>query len=133
MTIQLTITEAEAQALYTLLTSNAGLWSRWRWTTPADLQPLSLTLQNLMSAVSEFATKQNAFNDQIDTAINGLVGDVSGLKDLIAQLQSTQGTITPEDQALLDQIQARTEQIASRLTDLDNQTPPAVPAELLKK
>lgn len=80
-----------------------------------------------MSAISDFAAKQNAFNDRIDTAVTDLQGDVKNLSDQIAALQASAGTITPEDQALLDGIQQRTSTIADKLDALDALTPPAVP------
>ena len=64
-----------------------------------------------MSAISDFATKQNAHNDAIDAAVSGLTGDVKNLQDQIAKLQASQGQITPEDQALLDAIDARSSRL----------------------
>lgn len=82
---------------------------------------------NIMSAISDFAAKQNAFNDRIDTAVQGLTGDVTALKDEITKLQNSPGTITPEDQASLDAIQARTDAITTKLEALDALTPPTPP------
>jgi len=81
----------------------------------------------IMSAISDFAAKQNAFNDRIDKAVDDLVGDVKTLNDLITQLQTSSGQITPEDQATLDQLQARASAIADKLEALDAQTPPTPP------
>lgn len=80
-----------------------------------------------MSAIADFAAKQNAFNDQIDIAITDLQGDVKTLNDEIKALQDSNGAITPEDQALLDGITARTQTISDKLAALDSLTPPAVP------
>jgi len=80
-----------------------------------------------MSAISDFATKQNAFNDRQDTAIAALQADVTNLNEQIAALQATAGTITAEDQALLDGIQARGSAISDKLEALDAQTPPKPP------
>jgi len=81
-----------------------------------------------MSAISDFATAQNAHNDQIDTAVTGLSDDVKNLASQITALQNSAGTITAADQALLDGIEARTKAIADKLTALDALTPPAPPA-----
>ncbi len=80
-----------------------------------------------MSAISDFAAKQNAHNDAIDTAVAGLGADIQGLKDLIATLQNSPGTISPEDQATLDALETRTSGIADKLKALDDLTPPTPP------
>ncbi len=80
-----------------------------------------------MSAVSDFAAKVKAYNDRQDAAITGVSSDIDALNAKIAELQSTQGQITPEDQALLDDIQARGDAIATKLEALDNLTPPPPP------
>lgn len=81
-----------------------------------------------MSAVSDFAARQAAFNDRQDAAVTALQGDVQSLNDIITALQNSAGGITAEDQALLDQIEARSAQIATKLEALDALTPPVVPA-----
>lgn len=81
----------------------------------------------LMSKISDFATAQNAFNDQIDAAVTGLQGDIQALNDKITELQNSPGGITPEDQALLDTLQTRAEGIAAKLAALDALNPPSVP------
>lgn len=82
---------------------------------------------NIMSAISDFAARQSAFNDRVDAAITGLQGDVKFLQDKIDQLQNSAGQITPEDQALLDQIDQRADAVATKLEALDALTPPAPP------
>jgi hypothetical protein len=86
-------------------------------------------LQNMiMSAISEFAGRQAAFNDRIDTAIANVQADVAVLQETITRLQNTPGAITPEDQALLDSIETRAQGITDKLEALDALTPPVVPA-----
>jgi len=85
--------------------------------------------EKIMSKISEFAAKVNAHNDKMDTAIGGLTDDVQDLKDLVQQLQNTQGEITAEDQALLDAIETRSGTIAAKLEALDALTPPPPPVE----
>lgn len=84
-------------------------------------------LEKIMSKISDFAAAMTAFTDRQDAAVAGLQADVAGLKDEIAKLQGTAGAITPEDQALLDGIQARAGTIADKLDALDAETPPVVP------
>lgn len=81
----------------------------------------------IMSAISDFKAKQDAHNAVMDAAVDGLVTDVSGLKDQITTFQNSAGKITPEDQALLDAIEVRTGAIADKLAALDAETPPVVP------
>ncbi len=81
-----------------------------------------------MSVISDYAAKVNAFQDRVDTAITGIGGDIDALNAEILKLQNTSGAITPEDQALLDGIQARSEAIATKLEALDALTPPPPPA-----
>lgn len=98
------------------LKSHAGL------ATKCDLKE---TETKIMSAISEFAAKQKAHNDRIDTAVAGLTEDVAELNRKIEELQNNPGTITPEDQALLDEIETRSDGIAAKLEALDALTPPA--------
>lgn len=93
----------------------------------ATKQDLRKAVDQIMSAISEFAVRQGAFNARIDAAVVGIGADVDALKALIVELQNTIGTVTPEDQALLDEIERRTGAVADRLDALDALTPPAVP------
>lgn len=89
--------------------------------TKHDLKEMKDTI---MSKISEFAAAQGAFNDRMDVAVAGLAGDVKHLNDLIEELQGTPGEISPEDQALLDQIQVRAQEIVAKLEALDALTAP---------
>lgn len=97
--------------------------------------------KQLMSAISDFAAKQKEFNQRQATAIDGAVESLKGLTDDVAalnkkieELQNSPGTITPEDQALLDDLQTqgdaaaqKAESLANALKALDEQTPPTPP------
>lgn len=85
-------------------------------------------LETIMTAISDFAARVTAFMDRQDVAVADLQGDVKSLEDQIAALQASAGAITPEDQALLDGIQARASTVADKLDALDALTPPVVPA-----
>lgn len=82
------------------------------------------TERYIMSAISEFAARQAAFNVRQDAAIAGLVSDVQILKDEIARLNANPGPISTEDQALLDSIEAQSLVIVAKLEALDKLTPP---------
>lgn len=91
------------------------------------LQALNGKADNIMSAISDFAAKQKAFNDRTGAAIDGIVADIKTLNDKITELQNSAGTVTPEDQALIDDLQAKGETLASKAEALDAQTPPPPP------
>jgi chromosome segregation ATPase len=93
----------------------------------ATKNDLNILKESIMSAISDYAAKQAAFQDRIDTAITGLTADIAELNALIVTLQNTPGPISAEDQATLDTLQARTEAIATKVEALDALTPPAVP------
>ena len=91
------------------------------------LQDLYSLENKIMSAISDFAAAQTAFNDREDAAVAGLTADVASLNAQILALQNSPGAITPADQALLDGLQARGQTIATKLEALDALTPPVVP------
>src|SRR6185436_18951831 len=84
-------------------------------------------LENIMSAVSDFAAKMKVFTDRQGAAVDGLVADIKTLNDKTTELQNSPGTITPEDQALLNEIETHAGAIADKLDALDAQTPPTPP------
>lgn len=78
--------------------------------------------KRIMSAISDYAAKVNASFDAIEagvmaanTSLTGLVDDVAYLKEVIDKLQNNPGPISPEDQALLDSAQARTDALGTRV------------------
>lgn len=85
-----------------------------------------------MSAISDFAAAQANSNAAIDSAIQAVVALVARLNAEILALQNSPGTVTPEDQASLDSIQAHSLAVASQLAALDAipllPVPPAVVA-----
>lgn len=103
-------------------------WQRFRsrW-LPATKFDLIQTENRIMSAISDFAAKVSAFQDRQDAAVTALQSDVKNLEDQIAALQNSSGAITPEDQALLDGIEARASAVSDKLDALDALTPPVAP------
>ena|SRR5688572_196002 len=92
--------------------------SWWKHFLPATKKDVEL----IMSAISEYSSRVGTAFDSISTAVDGVVADVDFLKTKIQELQNTTGAITPEDQALLDAIEARASQIASKVQALDQAT-----------
>jgi len=108
------------------------------------LERLAHLESKIMSAISDYSLRVNtAFDaigasvDAIVTSVTGVTGDIAELKRLIVELQASSGTVTPEDQALLDALEtkvgslvARSEAVKVSLAELDAQTenvPPVVP------
>lgn len=93
------------------------------------LRTLVHQMEKIMSAISDFATKMAAFFDRQDKAVADLQTEVKALTDEIASLQNSPGTISADDQASLDAIQARASGISDKLDALDtaNAAKPALP------
>lgn len=85
--------------------------------------------QRIMSVISDFASKMNAYNDQMDQAITGLQAEVQTLTGKIHDLQVSPGQVTPDDQVLLDQVEQRAQVISQKLNDLSNVEAPPAPSE----
>jgi peptidoglycan hydrolase CwlO-like protein len=87
-------------------------------------------LEHMMSAISDFAVKQQAHNDKVSTDLDSIAAQIKTLNDLIAKLQSSPGTITPADQAMLDQIEAAGAALGTKADALAGvvAAPPAPPA-----
>lgn len=81
-----------------------------------------------MSALTDFVANQKTFNDRMDSAITGITEDVKFLNDKIEAIQTSTGTLSPEDQQSLNEMQARTEATVARLEALNALTPPVPPA-----
>jgi predicted nucleic acid-binding Zn-ribbon protein len=80
--------------------------------------------RKIMSKVSEMNAAVKASFAQMNTAIEGVKGDVASLNDKITALQNSSGELSPEDQAALDEIQSTAQAMADKLTALDSLTPP---------
>lgn len=79
-----------------------------------------------MSAISDYAGRVQTAFDSISAGIDGVSNDVAALKAKIEELQNSPGVISPEDQALLDSLEAMAGALAARINELDNQTVPPV-------
>lgn len=84
---------------------------------------------NIMTIISDFVAKQKAHNDKQSKAMDELVEDIKNLNDKIAELQSSAGQVTPEDQALLDDLDSQAQTVSDRLDALNALTPPKPPAD----
>jgi ribosome-associated translation inhibitor RaiA len=81
--------------------------------TKHDLKKMK---EEIMSKISEFGKKQNAFIDRMDVSVTNLQNTV---QTLLNASGSNSGSNSPEDQAILDAIEVRAEEIAVKLEALD--------------
>lgn len=93
------------------------------------LTSISERLDKFMSAISDFAVKQQTHNDKINKAVDDIAVQIKTMSDLIATLQTSPGTITPADQATLDQLEAAAAATETKVTAMDTlaAAPPVVP------
>lgn len=106
--------------------------------TKCDLKEMEC---RIMAKISDFLTKQEAFNaeqetaiDEVVAAVGGVSGDVAELNRIIKELQESSGGVTPEDQARIDALETKGAALGAKLKGasdalkaLDEQTPPPVP------
>lgn len=81
-----------------------------------------------MSAISDFAAKQQAFNADVSADLDAIQTSITNLNALIATLQNSAGAITPEDQATLDELQTEGTALQTKADALAGKTPPTPPA-----
>lgn len=79
----------------------------------------------MSSHIKDSAAKQSAVNARISAAIDAVVADIKSLNDKIVSLQNTPDQVTPEDQAILDEIEASGAILAEKAEALDALTPAA--------
>ena len=97
----------------------------WLIATRGDVRKAK---EQIMEAITPFAARVNASFDALGVSVDGVQDDVTFLKEQIAILQNSSGTLTAEDQATLDAIQARADQVATKLAAIDAATErPPVP------
>jgi len=136
--LHISLLEKLEKVLEGILTEMTASRSGRNLTTKHDLNAME---GRIMSAISDFAAKQKAFNERqaasIDKAlasVDGLTTDVKALNDKITELQTSVGGVTPEDQALIDSLETqgsaladKLDGVATALATLDAQTPPTPP------
>jgi hypothetical protein len=92
------------------------------------LDKIDQVARQIMSDISDASDAVHEAFDRVHTGLTGIAGDITDLKAQIAALPLT----TPEDKAKLDAVVLRAQEIATRVTDLDAETPstgPATPVE----
>lgn len=92
-----------------------------------ELAVLKRKVNEIMGAIKDFSDKMKLHNDAVDQAVSGIAGDIQELNDKITALQNSQGAVTTEDQALLDDLEQRGAALATKIAALDALTPPPAP------
>lgn len=80
-----------------------------------------------MSAVTDFAAKEQADIDALNGKLDSIATGVTGLDDAIKQLQSTITGLTPEEQAALDSVVSQSDALVAKATAIDTTVPVAAP------
>ncbi len=75
--------------------------------------------QKIMSAITEFAARQSAALDQIKKNNDAVLAQVADLQKQVADLKTQSATLSPEDQATLDAVDAKAQAL------IGSSTPPA--------
>lgn len=100
------------------------LREHFKLVTKCDLKEMEC---RIMSKISEFGIVVNTRFDELATAVDGVVADVEFLKKEIERLQTNPGPISAEDQAILDSIQSRADQLSEKVKALDAATEQPLP------
>ncbi len=84
--------------------------------------------EEIMEAIQSFATRVTEKFNAIGTSVDGIVEDITDLKQQITDLQNSPGKLTPEDQTALDNIETLAGSTADKVAALDAATTkPPVP------
>ncbi len=79
---------------------------------------MATAIEQYAAKVDEAFTAIGASVDGIVTSVAGVSGDVDRLKATIKALQDSAGTVTAEDQALLDKSEAAVNALSSRVASV---------------
>lgn len=96
-------------------------------TTEMILHRIEQMERKVMSAITDWAAKEQADLDAISGTLDGVVTGIKALDDKITALQSSPGTLSAEDQAALDAIQQASKALVAKSQAI-SVTPPAPPA-----
>lgn len=76
-----------------------------------------------MSAITDFAAKEQVDIDALNAKLDSLATGVTGLDDAIKQLQSTVTGLTPEEQAALDAVVTQSDALVAKANAIDTTVP----------
>jgi predicted nucleic acid-binding Zn-ribbon protein len=101
------------------LRSHAGLATR---------QDLEMFANKIMSAISDYAAAQAAFNTEVSSDLDAIQTAITALNAQITTLQNSPGPISPADQATLNDLQTAGKALQDKADALAGKTPPTPPA-----
>ena len=93
----------------------------------ATKQDLKETENKIMSAITDWAAKEQADLDTISATLDGIVAGVAALDTLITNLQNSPGTLSAADQAALDAIQAASKTLVTKSGAISTAPPTVTP------
>ncbi len=76
-----------------------------------------------MSAITDFATKEQSDLDALNAKLDAIASGVTGLDEAIKQLQSTVTGLTPEEQAALDSVVSQSDALVAKASAIDTTVP----------
>lgn len=83
--------------------------------------------EQIMSVIADFAAKQKTWNAEIKDDLTAISANLATLQTTISQLQDSAGKVTPEDQAIIDDLQAQAADLGAQADVVAGKTPPAPP------
>lgn len=81
-----------------------------------------------MTAIADFAAKQNAFNADVSADLDAIQAAITTLNATITTLQNSSGTVSAEDQASIDLLVTQGTALQAKADALAGKTPPTPPA-----
>lgn len=90
-----------------------------------QLNHQKLQQEIIMSKITDFADQEKLDFQAMSDALDSIATDLVALNQKITDLQNSPGQVTPEDQAALDDIQAKSKAVTAKAQALVV-TPPAV-------
>jgi hypothetical protein len=102
--------------------NNCGrqLTRSWLPATKSDLDQLE---QKIMSAITDWADKEDADLSGIKDLLNSIATGVVALEKMITDFQNSPGTLSAADQARLDTIESATQQLRSLAAGISTAPP----------
>lgn len=95
-----------------------NLWTvvlSWLTANNRALQRIERKIEIMAKEIQDFAAQQKERDDAIQAGLTSIADGVKALDAKIIELNNTPGPITPEDQALLDELAARSSALVAQV------------------